>query len=82
MVKTKPIKKETKKDRFIRLATSRVQKILKYITLLGNCSSNNYEYNENQVNEMFLAIESHLAIIQQKFFNTKEQKEKTQFKFT
>ena len=37
----------TKRKRFTKVATKRVQKIIDYLTLLQNCSNrNNYEYDE------------------------------------
>lgn len=44
----------TKRKRFTKVATNRVQKIIDYLTLLQNCSNrNNYEYDEDDVNHMF-----------------------------
>lgn len=44
----------TKRKRFTKVATNRVQKIIDYLTLLQNCSNrNNYEYDEEDVNHMF-----------------------------
>lgn len=46
-----------KRDRFTRVATNRVQKIIDYLTLLQNCSNRrNYEYDESDVNHMFEEI--------------------------
>ncbi len=43
-----------KRQRFTKVATNRVQKIIDYLTLLQNCSNrNNYEYDEEDVNHMF-----------------------------
>lgn len=43
-----------KRQRFTKVATNRVQKIIDYLTLLQNCSNrNNYEYDEDDVNHMF-----------------------------
>ena len=41
--------KESKSDRFVRLAEARVNKLIKMIRLLGNCSMKcNYEFTEDQ----------------------------------
>ena len=41
---------ETKRERFVRLAEARTNKILDMIKLLGNCSSrSNYEYTDEDV---------------------------------
>ena len=49
---------ESKREKFIRLAESRTNKILNMIQLLGNCSNKqSYEYTERDVDEIFSAIE-------------------------
>jgi len=46
-----------KRERFEKVASNRVQKILDYVTLLGNCANkNNYEYTEKDVEIMFREI--------------------------
>lgn len=46
---------ETKRDRFVRLAEARTNKILELMRLLGNCSSRaNYEYTEDDIKQIFL----------------------------
>jgi hypothetical protein len=46
-----------KRDRFEKVASNRVQKIIDYMGLLGNCSNkNNYEYSEKDVELMFKEI--------------------------
>ena len=46
-----------KRQRFTKVATNRVQKIIDYMGLLQNCSNrNNYEYDEEDVNYMFEEI--------------------------
>lgn len=45
---------ETKADRFKRLATSRVKKVLTAMDILSNCSSRTtYEYTPEQVEKLF-----------------------------
>lgn len=47
----------TRRERFTKVATNRVQKIIDYLALLQNCSNrNNYEYDEEDVNHMFEEI--------------------------
>ncbi len=49
--------KETNRERFVRIAESRTQKIIDMIELLGNCSNQyNYEYTQKDVDKMFSAI--------------------------
>ena len=46
-----------RRERFKKVASNRVQKILDYMNLLGNCSNkNNYEYSEKDVDLMFKEI--------------------------
>ena len=43
-----------KRQRFTKVASNRVQKIIDYLALLQNCSNrNNYEYDEEDVSHMF-----------------------------
>lgn len=50
--------KETKEERFKRIATKRVKRILHDIKLLGNCSNKNmYSWNENQLRKIWSAID-------------------------
>lgn len=52
--KIKNMDESTKRKRFTKVATNRVQKIIDYLALLQNCSNrNNYEYDEEDVNHMF-----------------------------
>jgi hypothetical protein len=46
-----------KRDRFEKVASNRVQKIIDFLSLLGNCANkNNYEYTESDVELMFREI--------------------------
>ena len=42
-----------KRDRFSRVFPARIDKIRDALRILGNCSSNNYEWNEGQVKQCF-----------------------------
>lgn len=49
--------KTEKRQRFEKVAGSRVQKVLDTLQLLKNCSNrNNYEYTESDVEQMFSEI--------------------------
>ena len=62
------MEKETKRERFIRLAEARTNKILDMMRLFGNCSSTtNYEYTDEDVKKIFNAIEKELKITKAKF---------------
>lgn len=67
---------ETKKERFKRIAEKRTNVIIDTVRLLGNCSNkNNYDYSEEQIKQIFSAIESELKSAKMKF-------EKKESKFT
>lgn len=67
--------KESKRERFVRLAEARTNKIIDMLDLLGNCSNRNiYEYTTSDVNQIFNTIEEHLRDSKRKF--TTENNEK------
>jgi len=50
---------ESRKERFQRLATKRVTRILNDIRLLGNLSNrSSYDYSDDEIQKIFTAIES------------------------
>lgn len=60
--------KESKIDRFRRVAEARVNKIIKMIRLLGNCSGTGvYEYTDTQVAYIFSALQSELDKAKRRF---------------
>ena len=64
---------ETKRERFKRIVENRTNKIISMIDLLGNCSNkNNYEYTDEDVKNIFNAIESSLKISKMKFTEKQE----------
>lgn len=74
-------KKETPSEKFIRLAEARTQKIIDMIRLLGNCSNPYvYEYSEDDVEKIFLAIENELKAARKKFGETNDGKDKFKLK--
>ena len=53
--------KESKRERFIRVAENRTNRIIKDLKLLANCANkSNYEYSEKDVQKIFNAIETQL----------------------
>lgn len=59
---------ESKKEKFVRIAEARTNKIIDMIRLLGNCSNTStYDYSKDDVNKIFRAIESELKIAKAKF---------------
>lgn len=50
---------KTKRERFQKVASYRVNKTLDFLRLIGNCSNrNNYEYTQEEVDAMFETIEN------------------------
>ena len=67
---------ESKRDRFVRLAEARTNKIIDMLRLLGNCSStSNYEYTEDDVKKIFAAIEKEMKIAKARFTDQEERRE-------
>lgn len=61
-------KSETKREKFIRLAEARVNKIINMLQLLGNCSNTNtYDYSKQDVDKIFNVIEYELRETKRKF---------------
>lgn len=59
---------ETKRDRFVRVAEARTNKIIKMMSLLGNCANkNNYEYTTKDVKTIITTLEKELTILKNKF---------------
>lgn len=59
---------ESKKDKFVRIAEARTNKIIDMIRLLGNCSNKiSYEYSKEDVKKIFTAIENELKAAKAKF---------------
>ena len=61
-------KKELKREKFVRIAEARTNKILNMVDLLGNCSNPSiYEYSQSDVNQIFSAIENAIKDAKKKF---------------
>lgn len=71
---------EEKRNRFIRIAENRTNKILEQIRLLGNCSNkHNYEYEDEDVKKIFNVIEQEIKQAKLKF-SSQSNKEKFKLK--
>lgn len=67
---------ESKREKFVRLAEARTNKILNMMRLLGNCSNkNNYEYTDKDVQKIFNTLERELKNTKAKFNFMEESKE-------
>ena len=71
--------KETKRDKFVRIAEARNNKIIDMLQLLGNCSNANaYDYTQKAVDKIYNAIESEVREAKKKF-SKMESKKSTRF---
>lgn len=69
--------KETKRERFVRLAEARTNKILEMMRLLGNCSSKaNYEYSDDDIKQIFSALEKELKNTKNRFLGLDAKEER------
>lgn len=66
-----------KYERFIRIAEARTNKILEMLRLLGNCSSKvSYAYTEDDIRQIFDAIDRELKATKSKFYGGGNKKER------
>jgi len=76
------MEKNLKRNRFEKVASNRVQRILDTLALLQNCSNrNNYEYDENDVNRMFSEISKKLRETKAVYINELSKTPKNGFTF-
>lgn len=69
--------KESKREKFVRLAEARTNKIIDMIQLLGNCSNQSqYEYTQKDVNKIFNAIQTELDMARKRYSKQDSQKGK------
>lgn len=66
--------KESKAERFVRVAEPRVGRACKAISLIGNFATGDYEYTEEQVDAMFAAMQEALNTARAKYRKGKELK--------
>lgn len=72
---------ESKNEKFIRMAEGRVTKLLSWIRKLDNLSNRgNYEYTDEQVEQMFSAIEEELAEVKSHFIKSGKEEKRFRFK--
>lgn len=71
---------ETKNEKFVRIASPRVNAVIDKLDILSNCASSNYEYTEEQVKNMFQAIRDAVDACYAQF-QPKVKSEKEKFTF-
>lgn len=68
---------ESKRERFVRIAEARTNKILEMMRLLGNCSSKaNYEYSDEDIKKIFGTLEKELKNTKNRFLGIDSNNEK------
>ena len=66
---------ESKHEKFVRLAEARTNKIIDTLQLLGNCANTSfYEYTQDDVDQIFQAIEIEVREAKRKFNKTDAEK--------
>ena len=64
------------RDRFVRLAESRVNKAIKSIRLIGNLSNkNNYSYTDKDAKQIIRALDKELRALKSRFESDSEEAE-------
>lgn len=59
---------EKKRERFVKIAEQRTNKIIDMMRLLGNCANkSNYEYSDEDVKKIFTAIDAEYKTLKSKF---------------
>ena len=72
----------SKRERFEKVASNRVQRILDTLALLQNCANrNNYDYSQEDVDQMFSEINKALKDTKTAFVNEMNKATKQGFKF-
>ena len=68
-----------RRERFIKIAEKRINRILEDFRLFGNCSNKgNYEYTQEEISAMFKILEREFAAMKKRFNDDGAKKE---FKF-
>ena len=71
-----------KRERFEKVASNRVQRVIDTLGLLKNCSNrNNYEYSESDVEHMFKEISAALKDAKAAYTNELNKADKKGFSF-
>ena len=62
------MKKDLKREKFVKLANARVAKTLKDLQLIGNLANRRaYTYSETDVKMIFKAIDTEISIVRDRF---------------
>jgi hypothetical protein len=65
---------ETDREKFVRLATARVNKAIKSIQIIGNLSNkSNYSYENSDIEKIFRALNAEIKACRQRFETSSSQ---------
>jgi len=68
---------DSKRARFVKIAENRTNKIIDMLRLLANCSNkSNYEYDEDDVKQIFAAIEKEVKSTKNAFLGIETKEER------
>ena len=72
---------ESKRDRFVRIVENRTNKILDMLRLLTNCANkSNYDYDEDDIKQIFAAIEKEVKATKNAFLGIDYKEERFSLK--
>ena len=72
---------ESKRDRFVRIVENRTNKILDMLRLLANCANkSNYDYDEDDIRQIFAAIEKEVKATKNAFLGIDYKEERFSLK--
>lgn len=72
---------DKKRERFVRIAEARTNKILDMLRLLANCSNkSNYNYDEDDIKQIFAAIDKEVKATKNAFLGLDTQEERFSLK--
>ena len=72
---------ENKRDRFVRIVEARTNKILDMLRLLANCANkSNYEYDEEDIKQIFFAIDKEIKATKNAFLGLESKEERFSLK--
>lgn len=68
---------DSKRARFVKIAENRTNKIIDMLRLLANCSNkSNYEYDDDDVKQIFAAIEKEVKTTKNAFLGIETKEER------
>ncbi len=68
---------DSKRARFVKIVENRTNKILDMLRLLANCSNkSNYDYDEDDVKQIFAAIEKEVKATKNAFLGIESKEER------